>query len=137
MCSNEFAEIGPSDIFNCKKCGKCCKGFGGTYVSRQEIAEISRFLNIYPGQFVAGYCQMSGRKPVLAQREDGYCVFWNNVCTIHPVKPHMCRAWPFIPAILKDVENWRIMARSCAGICTDFPDQVIVKCVRDVIYKNP
>jgi hypothetical protein len=25
------------DIFDCKLCGECCKGFGGTYVDERDI----------------------------------------------------------------------------------------------------
>ncbi len=128
--------IGPSDIFQCDKCGNCCKGFGGTFVNQKEIEEISEFLKIDPAQFRQKYCQMSGKKLVLAQREDGFCVFWDQICTIHPVKPRMCRAWPFIKAVLTDIQNWHIMAGFCPGMRTDFPDSVILECVRNVIDKN-
>ncbi len=137
MDSNQSSRIlGPSDIFTCEKCGKCCKGFGGTVVNQKEIAEISKFLNIDPDQFKQKYCQPSGKKLVLAQREDGYCIFWDQICTIHPVKPHMCKAWPFIKAVVTDVQNWHIMAGFCPGMRTDLPDSVILECVKNVIDKN-
>jgi Fe-S-cluster containining protein len=76
---------------------------------------------------------ISGGKPLVAQTENGYCIFWDQLCTIHPVKPHMCRNWPFIESILVDVENWQSMAASCPGMRTDFSDNQIRKCVHDVI----
>jgi hypothetical protein len=119
------------DIFNCRQCGDCCKGFGGTYVSPADVQAIAAFIHVDPGKFLEKYCQRSGSKFVLAQAENGYCVFWKDkICTIHPVKPRMCKAWPFIPNVLKDPQNWRIMAGFCPGIRTDVAPSEIIACVR-------
>jgi hypothetical protein len=45
----------------------------------------------------------------------------------------MCKAWPFIEAVTRDVSNWRVMANSCKGIKTDFPDFMIIECIQKVI----
>lgn len=122
------------DIFNCRQCGDCCKGFGGTYVSPEDIQAIAAFIQVDPEIFPKKYCQPSGRKTVLAQAENGYCIFWKDrICTIHPVKPRMCKAWPFIPNVLKDPQNWYIMAGLCPGIRTDVTPSEIVGCVRSQI----
>lgn len=106
-------------------------GFGGTYVSDADIEAIAAFIQIDPQKFPEKYCQFSGSKRVLAQGENGYCVFWKDkICTIHPVKPRMCKAWPFIPNVLKDPQNWHIMAGFCPGIRTDVTHSEIVSCVR-------
>jgi len=73
---------------------------------------------------------MSGERPILAQGDNGYCIFWDEACTIHPVKPRMCKAWPFIGSVLVDVNNWHIMAASCPGIRIDVPDSVVMECVK-------
>lgn len=130
---SEKKEILPEDIFQCDMCGDCCKGFGGTYVTQEEIEAISRFLNIEPSFFIEKYCQKNRTGMVLSQKDDGYCIFWDKKCTIHPVKPHMCKAWPFIEAVVKDISNWRIMAVMCPGIRTGFPDGVVTSCVQKVI----
>ncbi len=78
-------------LFECRLCGDCCKGYGGTYVTREDIEAISRYIDTDSRKFVADYCQLSGTRPVLAQGTDGYCIFWDKLCTIHPVKPLMCR----------------------------------------------
>ena len=127
-----------SEIFNCKKCGDCCKGYGGTYLTEKDIKAIAAYIHTDPDFFVEKYCQMSGKKPVLAQAENGYCIFWDNkICTIHPVKPKMCRAWPFIESVLTDTGNWRAMAASCPGMRTDLPDDVIRECVERELYLSP
>lgn len=128
----------PSDIFECIQCGECCKGYGGTYITEKDILAISEYLHTDPARFVKECCQMSGSKPVLAVGENGYCLFWQDKrCGIHPVKPKMCRAWPFIQSVLTDISNWRIMAASCPGIRTDIPDDEIRKCVSREVRKSP
>ncbi len=113
------------DFFKCKKCGKCCKGYGGTFVTKQDIKTIASYINTDPKDFVANFCQMSGNKPLLAQAKTGYCIFWEKMCTIHPVKPRMCKAWPFIGPVLVDSNNWNIMARSCPGIKTEVDHNIL------------
>ncbi len=121
--------ITASDLFACTMCGDCCKGFGGTVVTETVIERIADYIGVSPELFVGEYCRMSGSKPVLAQGENGYCVFYQEGCTIHPVKPRMCRAWPFIRPVLVDVINWHSMAASCPGMRTDIPDEAIRECV--------
>jgi Fe-S-cluster containining protein len=130
-----YKDVKPSDIFKCRQCGECCKGYGGTFVTEKEIQAIADYLNTDPKSFVDDYCQMSGEKPVLAQGRNSYCVFWNGLCTIHPVKPRMCKNWPFIKSVLVDINNWYIMAEFCPGIRTDLPDSVIKECVRKELTK--
>ncbi len=125
--------VSASDLFQCKNCGGCCKGYGGTFVTEKDIRAISEFINADPESFVEKYCRMSGNRPVLAQGKNGYCVFWKDLCTIHDVKPRMCRAWPFIKPVLKDIKNWEIMAAACPGICTDAAEGAIKKRVREEI----
>ena len=127
--------ISPAELFRCRKCGDCCKGYGGTYLRSEDIEAISRFIGSTPEGFVAQYCSLSGTKPVLAQKSDGYCIFWDKICTIHPVKPQMCRRWPFIRSILVDGNNWLVMANSCPGINTDFPVDIVQKYVKKTLGK--
>ena len=108
----------PESIFNCQKCGTCCHGYGGTYVTDKQIKVISDYIGMDPDKLVQEKCQMSGGKPLLAQCEDGTCIFWDALCTIYPVRPDMCRRWPFIESVLVDTDNWHIMAGICPGIHT-------------------
>lgn len=125
--------LSPDDLFRCKRCGDCCRGFGGTYVSRQDIEAIAAFLATDPADLIDRCCQRSGGRYLLAQRADGYCIFWDQTCTIHPVKPRMCRRWPFIESVLADASNWGIMAALCPGMRTDVPLERIQDCVRRIL----
>ena len=122
-----------SDFFECTQCGQCCKGYGGTYVSEADIAAIARFLGVSAATFQSRYCAISGGKPLLAQRADGYCIFYENNCSIHPVKPRMCRRWPFIPAVLADVANWRAMADACPGMGPDVDETALRQYVQHAL----
>ncbi len=128
--------IAASDLFSCQRCGNCCKGYGGTYLTEAEIDNICGYLSLDRKRFIDHYCQISGRKPLVAQGKNGYCIFWDQLCTIHPVKPQLCRKWPFIESILVDVRNWQIIATSCPGMKTGFSDDQIQTCVRDVLNKS-
>ncbi|SDT84472.1 YkgJ family cysteine cluster protein [Desulfobacula phenolica] len=112
-----------NDIFECRQCGDCCKGFGGTYVTEQDIINISTYINFDPKKFVARYCDTSGSRYVLTLGIDGCCIFFDKTrqCTIHPVKPYMCKAWPFIKTVIGHPENWNAMANSCPGMKKDIP----------------
>jgi Fe-S-cluster containining protein len=123
-------------LFKCSLCGDCCKGYGGTYVTREDIEAISRYIGSDPRKFVSDYCQMSGHRPLLAQGTDGYCIFWDKLCTIHPVKPLMCRQWPFLKSILVDSKNWQIMAGACPGIHPNVPVRTLEKCIQKILSQK-
>lgn len=124
-------DIAADDIFECQQCGQCCQGFGGTYVSPFDIRNIAAYTGIAEAEIRNRYCTASGSRLVLAQKPDGYCVFFDELCTIHPVKPRMCRAWPFIESVLRDPANWEIMAGVCPGIRSGFAQSTILRCVRE------
>jgi uncharacterized protein len=135
MTSNLFQDdMTPSKIFICQKCGECCKGYGGTFVTQKDLEAISQYTKIPLTQLLEKYCQLSGKKPVLAQGKDGYCIFRKeDLCGIHPVKPRMCKAWPFIESVVKNPENWHMMAGCCPGMRTDVSDDTIRECVSAVL----
>jgi Fe-S-cluster containining protein len=123
------------DIFMCIECGACCHGFGGTYVSNDDIKTISKFINCDPDTFLKKYCTRSGSKYVLIQGQDNNCIFFDKEkqCTIHPVKPYMCRAWPFIKTIISNPENWNAMADSCPGMKKDVDHKTLIQIVKHEI----
>ncbi|RPJ16632.1 MAG: YkgJ family cysteine cluster protein [Desulfobacteraceae bacterium] len=131
-----YDTLKPDDIFKCTMCGECCKGYGGTYVTDKDIVAIAGYISADSKSFVSKYCDMSGGKPLLARGGNGCCVFWDKVCTIHPVKPRMCRQWPFIKSVLADVDNWYVMAGMCPGIRTDVPANLVRECVSKELSKS-
>ena len=68
---------------------------------------------------------------MLAQREDGFCHFVKDKrCSIHPVKPRICRAWPYLESVLTDFTNWEAMASVCPGINKQADPQKIIAAVK-------
>jgi Fe-S-cluster containining protein len=130
VAAGNRCELCAADIFECQKCGEWCKGYGGTYVSEKDIQAIATYIGVSREHFAKTYCRISCGKPLLAQGEDGCCIFWDQLCTIHPVKPMMCKAWPFIESILRDPENWKVMATVCPGIRPDVPRETLLKIVK-------
>ncbi len=133
MPSNNASDA--SDFFQCTQCNQCCCGFGGTYVDEVEIGAIAAFLKLTREELVSIYCVPSGSKSVLAQGPDGFCAFLKQNCSIHPVKPHMCRRWPFIPGLLADVTNWYKMADSCPGMFTNIDEAALLAYVKEEMAK--
>jgi Fe-S-cluster containining protein len=117
-------------------CGDCCRGYGGTFVSLEDIQAIAAYLGADADRFVETYCRFSGSRPVLAQADNGYCIFWDRKCTIHPVKPRMCRQWPYLQSVLVDVGNWHAMAASCPGMRTDVGDDLVTAWVTRMRQKG-
>lgn len=92
-------------------------GSGGNYVTEKDIRAIADFLGISEEEMKKNCCEAFSQGTVLAISEKGACIFQKeNICSIHPVKPRMCREWPFIPAVLRDPDNWQLMADACPGI---------------------
>jgi len=121
-------------IFTCQQCGECCKGYGGTYVSPADVEAIAAYINVDPAHVEERYCTRSGDRLVLVQQESGFCIFWKDrICSIHPVKPKMCRAWPYIHNLLVDPTNWEKMASMCPGIRKGVPAEVVRKCVESIL----
>lgn len=117
-------------LFECTQCGDCCKGFGGTFLTESDIANIAAYIGVGIAAFMRRYCVPSGKRSVLAQQANGYCIFFDKNCSIHAVKPRMCRQWPFIKSLLVDIANWRIMASVCPGMKTDLDDRNLQAAIR-------
>jgi Fe-S-cluster containining protein len=104
--------------FECQVCGTCCQGEGGIYLAEAEIDRIADFLNVSREIFLEKYClAKNGRIYIHVREEDGYCHFAvEGKCTIHPVKPSPCRAWPFFQPMLTDQADWEVARNSCPAL---------------------
>lgn len=125
-----------AELFRCTRCGDCCRGYGGTYVTPEDVAAIAAHVGCPAEDFTRRFCRRSGGRPLLAQGSDGYCIFYDAGCTIHPVKPRMCRRWPFIESVRTDPGNWAAMASACPGMCTEFSPEQVRECVRRVLEEE-
>ena len=100
-------------------------------ISEVDIKKIARFLDIDQERFLAQFCVKSPNGWMIAQREDGFCHFVKDKrCSIHPVKPRICRAWPYLESVLTDLTNWEAMASVCPGINKQADPQEIIAAVK-------
>lgn len=125
-----------SIAFDCTMCGICCNGYGGTYVTADDVKAIADFIGADQDSFIENYCSFSNGKPLLKSGENGKCIFFKEKCTIHPVKPRMCREWPFIPAVLKEPGNWELMSDACPGIKTEVDFKTLKKITENELKKT-
>ncbi|MGM5488872.1 MAG: YkgJ family cysteine cluster protein [Nanobdellota archaeon] len=72
--------------FTCKRCGECCQYH--VLLSDTDIERIGQ------GGYTDFYEHDNERK--VLKRRQGYCIFYNNGCSIYARRPKICRDYPFI-----------------------------------------
>jgi len=104
------------EVFQCRECGDCCQGQGGIYVQPGEVALMAAFLHLPVAEFRGRYLEASPLGERLASVA-GACTFLKeNRCLVHPVKPAICRRWPFLKALLNHPEELEGAKGACPGI---------------------
>jgi hypothetical protein len=123
---------GPSPVFQCRQCGDCCSGRGGIFVKPFEVEEMAALLSLPVEEFSRLYVEASAMGPRLVIADNGFCVFMmeGSLCRVHPVKPFICRQWPFLPILLVDPDELEHAKTACPGInpaCShaDFVDEAL------------
>lgn len=107
-----------SPVFNCQQCGDCCAGRGGIHVRPHEVEAMAALLSISEADFRRHYLENSVTGLRLTVAANGFCVFLmaGNLCRVHPVKPFICRQWPFLPALLINADELEHAKGACPGI---------------------
>ena len=108
-------------VFACTMCGQCCEGEGGIILGPRDLERISRGLELAPEQFLEQYGVMRNGKWQIRTGDDGKCVFFREEagCSVHPVRPDVCRAWPFFRGNMIDSESLYMAREYCPGIRSD------------------
>jgi len=109
----------PEEIFECRQCGCCCFGRGGVRLTLAEAEETADYLRIGLDELKRLY--LADGEPPWEVRVDfeGFCLFHQPQgarCLIHPVKPRICRLWPFLPGPLQDEDAFKDARDSCPGL---------------------
>ena len=106
-----------SPVFHCRQCGDCCAGRGGIHVLPQEVEAMAAHLSMPEEEFSRQFVEASPTGPRLTVA-DGVCIFLleGNHCRVHPVKPFICRQWPFLPALLVEADELEYAKGACPGI---------------------
>ena len=106
--------------FECTQCGKCCGGEPGSiWVDEKERSRIAEFLAIDEVSLRKDYLVRKGGFVSIKERENFDCAFLDPVskkCTIYPVRPDQCSAFPFWDALLTDKKIWNFYAIRCPGM---------------------
>lgn len=108
-------------VFSCRLCGECCRGVGGIVLRGRDQARLAEFLQLKHGEFMASYTVKRRDKTQLRTGSGGCCVFFDpqKLCTVHPARPDICRAWPFFRGNLVDPASLRFAKEACPGIDRD------------------
>ena len=99
-------------------CGQCCQGEGGIVATLEEQESMAGFLGLDLIAFQKSFIRCSGEKFFVQTNIDGLCFFFipGKGCTVHPVKPRTCRAWPFFRGNLMDESSFEMAREYCLGI---------------------
>jgi len=101
--------------FACTQCGHCCRIEGYVWMSETEIARVADYLGLEEHVFGGRYLMRVGRRWSLKEKPNFDCVFWDEGCTIYPVRPTQCRTFPFWPENVRSLEQWREVVEECPG----------------------
>ncbi|TFG99190.1 YkgJ family cysteine cluster protein [Candidatus Thorarchaeota archaeon] len=128
--------------FECTKCGACCRDeYLLVTVTGGDIVKIAAVLELGPDELLKAldfYIVSDGvptpvgleRIPsvvteqglafmALKKMDNGDCIFLkNDLCMIHPVRPLVCRSFPFIFTESASQRNWGLSAKKeiCPGL---------------------
>jgi len=103
--------------FECQRCGVCCTGDPGIiYVDRDEVPRIAENLSVEVSLFIEKYLYPVRAGYSIKEHSDGRCVFYDDGCTIYPVRPDQCKTYPFWFENLRSVKKWKRLSRECPGI---------------------
>lgn len=107
------------DIFECSKCGNCCKmTWSPIWINRDEGERIARAFGLTTEEVAERYTVKQADRRRLRQKADGWCVFYDHDkgCTIDPVKPDMCRAFPFHHSAIGTQQAWQRTLAICPEV---------------------
>ena len=127
----------PRIRFTCVLCGECCRRYW-IPVTHRDAARIVKYTGMKPREFLALFPKDMAAdwdEPVIRLRDgeyylvlkkrlDGTCIFnkWIGdklVCSVHPVKPNVCRYYPFIYWLDSGVVKFEVYDKAlgyCPGI---------------------
>ncbi|ADU62391.1 MULTISPECIES: YkgJ family cysteine cluster protein [Pseudodesulfovibrio] len=105
-----------AQAFECRMCGHCCQGEGGIVLTDKDMARLAEHLGISPKALVERFAVTRGGKLHLTCGDDGFCVFFDQGCGVHPGRPDICRAWPYFRGNLVDETSWEMVQDYCPGV---------------------
>jgi uncharacterized protein len=119
-------------VFDCRQCGECCLGERGILVTAPEHQTMARYLGLSPEDFAARYLVATDMGPQLASKNGACALQEGGLCQVHPVKPRICREWPFLQALLGDADEFEAAKGACPGLAEDAAHEEFVMAAREV-----
>jgi len=113
--------------FTCRQCGHCCHGRGGIVLTDHDIARLAGHVGLEPQAFLERYSEQMAGRTVLCTGDDDWCVFYDEGCSVHPVRPDICRAWPFFRGNLVDEDAWVMIQDYCPGVVAEAGHEEFVR----------
>ena len=107
--------------FECQQCGTCCFGAGGVRLDEAEAAVVASYLKISPAELKRLYLKPGPAPWDIRTDPENYCLFHqpNGRCLIHPVKPEVCRLWPYLPGARREESAFLDAKEACPGLRRD------------------
>ncbi|AKU91663.1 YkgJ family cysteine cluster protein [Vulgatibacter incomptus] len=105
--------------FECTRCGDCCRRPGFVYLAADEPARLAKHLGLPLAGLKRRFLTrlVDGTWAIEVEESGSGCPFLvDNLCSVEPVKPGQCRAYPFWRELVKDPAAWEREARACEGI---------------------
>jgi hypothetical protein len=121
---------GTPRVFDCRQCGDCCRGVGGILVTAAELTALAAFLGLSEAECRGRYLVDTAMGLQVAA-PDGACIFLAGPrCGVHPVKPRICREWPFLAALVLHADEFEQAKGACPGLDADCPHEAFVAAAR-------
>jgi Fe-S-cluster containining protein len=105
-------------VFDCRtEAVHCCDQQGFVYLTEDDIPRIAAYLGLTAAAFEERYVYRTKRLRRLRVPRHAQCGFLRDGgCSIHPVKPLQCRAFPYWPELVGNKGNWKKTGKWCPGI---------------------
>jgi Fe-S-cluster containining protein len=95
-------------------------GYGGILIDAKAARAIAGHLGLTPAQVENFYLKYEGRGMYSVKNSPGNtgsCLFYSGEkCLIDPVKPPICKAWPFLYGILYCIDAFDEAKSICPGL---------------------
>lgn len=102
--------------FVCRRCGECCRGVGGILVTPAEMEALAAYLGLEVAVLRRDYLVDTPLGWQVASPA-GVCIFLaGGLCRVHPVKPRICRQWPYLPALVAHADEFEAAREACPGL---------------------
>ena len=118
-------------VFLCRQCGECCQGERGILVTPAEHQAMAAHLGLSLEDFAARFLVRTPLGPQVVSRNGSCALQADGLCRVHPVKPRICREWPFLRALLDHADEFEAAKEACPGLAADAGHEEFIKASRE------